>query len=365
MSYHKYIDKSKVKKILVIKLRHFGDVLLSTPVLHVLKKSIPDAEIDAFVYKESFDILKNNLNVSKIFTYDRGIKKLGLFKRLRRELKILLNIKKQKYDLVINLTEGDRGAIIAFFSKALYKVGFDPGREGFFKKDKIYTHLVKNAHRPRHAVEKNLDVLRRIGIFAENIDKKLEFNISKEVNETVKKILKDNDLVEGGYILIHPTSRWRFKIWDKFDQLIDALIQKNQKIVIVSGKDGFEIDMVNKIIKDKPIINLAGKISIEELAKLIDFSRLLICNDSLAFHIASVLKANSLAFFGPTCDITWGAWQNPNGKVLKSNHSCRPCFLDGCGGSKKSECLTDISIESILQKINLQVFMQKNCKTPN
>ncbi|NGX35121.1 MAG: Lipopolysaccharide core heptosyltransferase RfaQ [Candidatus Anoxychlamydiales bacterium] len=348
MSYTDYIDFKDVKKILVIKLRHLGDVLLTTPVFYNLKNNLKDVKIDAFIYEDSKEILKNNPYVNEVITYNRDVKKLSFFKRLRRELKILKDVKKKKYDLVINLTEGDRGAIIAKFSKAKYRVGIDPEKKGFFKKEKIYTHIVKNVKTTRHTVEKNLDALRRIGIFPNEGSKKLHFEIPDKAKEKALKILDENNISKNEYILIHPTTRWRFKCFDKFDQLIDLLHKKNEKVIVVSGKQDYEIDMAKKIIKDLPVLNLAGKVNIDELGALILFSKKFYCLDSLSFHLANALKSNVRAFFGPTCDMTWGIWQNENAKIIKANFSCRPCSLDGCGGSKVSDCLTSILLKNII-----------------
>jgi heptosyltransferase III len=347
MSYGDYIDFQDVKKILVIKLRHLGDVLLTTPVFYNLKKNLNEIKVDAFIYEDSFEVLRNNPNVNEIFTYNRGIKNLSFFKRLKEEIKIIKKIRKKKYDLVINLTEGDRGAILAYFSKAKYKIGFDPEKKGFFKKEKIYSHLIKNTKTKRHTVEKNLDALRRIGIFPKNEDKKLFFKISPQAEKNIKLLLNENQISLNNYVLIHPTSRWRFKCWDKFDKLVHYFHRKNEKIIVVSGKDKYEIDMVNEIIKDINVLNLAGRVSIDELGALISYSKQFFCLDSFSFHLANALQANVVAFFGPTCDITWGIWENSRAKIVKSNISCRPCSLDGCGGSKVSECMKEIDLKDL------------------
>jgi heptosyltransferase-3 len=347
MNYGDYIDIKNIKKILVVKLRHLGDVLLTTPIFFNLKKYIKTAQVDVFIYEDSYEVLKNNPYVNEIFTYDKNIKKLSFFKRLKREIKILKEIRKRRYDLVINLTEGDRGAIIAYFSKARYKIGFDPEKKGFFKKEKIYSHLIKNPKTKRHTVEKNLDALRRVGIFPKKDDKELFFQITNQAEKNIKFLLAENHIPLNEYILIHPTTRWRFKCWDKFDQLIRYFHEKKQKIVVVSGKASYEIDMVNEITKDTAVLNLAGKVVIDELAVLITYSKIFYCLDSFCFHLANALKAKTVGFFGPSCDITWGIWNNINAKIIKANIACRPCSLDGCGGSKVSECMREITLEDL------------------
>ncbi|NGX63208.1 MAG: Lipopolysaccharide core heptosyltransferase RfaQ [Candidatus Anoxychlamydiales bacterium] len=351
MNYGDYIDFKDVKKILVIKLRHLGDVLLSTPVFYNLKNQIKDSKVDAFIYEDAKEILQNNPYINEVISYSRDIKKLSFLKRIKKEIEILKTVRKKKYDLIINLTEGDRGAIICLFSKAKYRVGIKEDKKGLFKKQKIYTHIAKLTKTKRHTVEKNLDVLRRIGIFPNKDSKKLHFEISNNAKEKTSKILNENNIKINDYILIHPTTRWRFKCFDKFDQLAKYFHQNNQKMIIVSGKQDYEMEMANQITQNLPILNLAGKVNIDELAALILFSKRFYCLDSLSFHLANSIKANVTAFFGPTCEKTWGPWQNENAKIITYDISCRPCSMDGCGSSKVSECLKSIELEDVIKKI--------------
>ena len=104
------IEPEKVKKIIVAKLRHHGDVLLSSPVFTLLKKEYPNAEIHAYIYKETYPMLEGHPAISHFLLYDKKWKKQGLYRRLKEELKILWNIRRGSYDMAFNLTEGDRGA---------------------------------------------------------------------------------------------------------------------------------------------------------------------------------------------------------------------------------------------------------------
>lgn len=346
------VDFKNVKKILVMKLRHLGDVLLSTPFFEVLKDKMPNAQIDAYIYREAFEVLDKNPNISDILLYDREIKKMGFLKKIKEEIKILKDIRKRKYDMVFNLTEGDRGAIVAFFSKAKYKIGFDD-RGGLFQKRKIYTHLVKNTNFRRHTVDKNLDMARILGIFPKN--KSLYFHIAKEDFEKVDQILKKENFEKEKFIMIHPAARWIFKCYPVFrvKNLIKKLLEKGEKIILTSSKDEFEIKRSKEIldgINSKNILNLSGNTSIKEMGALIKRSKLLICMDSFPLHVASFLKAKTIALFGPTDDEKWGGWQNENCTIIKENRGCRPCLMNGCGASGISECLY-FSEDKILEKI--------------
>jgi heptosyltransferase-3 len=356
MAYGNYPDLKSVKKILVVKMRHHGDVLLTSPVFSSLKNKLPDASIDAFIYQDTLPMLEGHPAIASFLTYDHNWKKLPLVSKLKKEWELLKRIRKNRYDLVINLTEGDRGAIAALASGSPIKVGFDPGKKGFWGKRKSYTHLVKNCSTPRHAVERQLDALRKIGIFPSLQERELHFHLPAKAETAVLSLIEQNEIEEKEYILFHPVSRWRFKCppVSLMREVIRELIAEGKKIIVTSGPDPEECFMVDEMLLSLPqenILNLAGKTSLKELGVLIKYSQLLVCVDSVPLHMASALKAPVVVLFGPSSDLNWGPWQHPQSRVLKKDYSCRPCGMDGCGGSKMSDCLHSFSKEELLQAI--------------
>ncbi|MES2273148.1 MAG: putative lipopolysaccharide heptosyltransferase III [Chlamydiota bacterium] len=345
MTYGDYPDLERVKKVLVVKMRHLGDVLLTAPVFSVLKKRLPGAQVDAYVYEEAFPMLAGHPAIGVLIGYDRKWKKLGFLGRLRKEWALLRKIRKEKYDLVVNLTEGDRGVIVAMMSGAQVRVGFEP--KGKWQK-KVYTHVAKHCPGLRHTVERNLDVLRRIGLFPEMEERELFLEIPEEARSAMRERV-------GGesFFLIHPTSRWRFKCWpvEKMRELCRILVGRGIKLVFTSGPDGDEIAMVDEIAEGLDVIRLSGKISLKELGALIEMSEILICVDSVPLHMASALQKPVVAIFGPTSDVTWGPWRNVRARIVSQNLSCRPCYRDGCGGSKRSDCLDTLSVSQVLKAI--------------
>jgi len=357
MKYGNYPDLTDVKKVLVVKLRHHGDVLLTAPVFSNLQAALPQAAIHAMVYKDTVPMLDGHPAIQKFLSYDRGWKKLNFLGKLMKEFSLLKKVRHEKYDLVINLTEGDRGAIAAFVSGAEICVGLDPEGKGFKGKKKIYSHIVKNCRTPRHTVEKNLDALRRIGIFPTPEERDVFFAIPEESKKRVLQLLHDNGIAPQGYFLLHPVSRWKFKCWPPslVANLISELHARGEKIVITASPDTQELQMVDEILKlvpHVPVLNLGGKTSLKDLGALIDMSRCLVCVDSVPLHMSSALKTPTVVLFGPTSDINWGPWQNQRARVVAQNLPCRPCFMDGCGGSKMSDCLFTLPVGNVLRAID-------------
>src|SRR6266849_4997465 len=137
------IDLSSIKRVLVIKLRHHGDVLLTSPIFSVLKNHAPQIEVDALVYLDTQEMLTLNPHIAQVFTVDRAWKKLGLLSRLAHELRLLKALRARRYDLLIHLTEHPRGAGLARLLRPRYRVA----REFAAKRGKIwrsnFTHLYK------------------------------------------------------------------------------------------------------------------------------------------------------------------------------------------------------------------------------
>jgi len=152
MTYGNYPDLTGVKKILVIKLRHHGDVLLTSPLFSYLKKSLPDVRIDVLLYKETLPMLEGHPDISAFLLYDKKWKQLSFLGKLCKEIALFRTIRRHQYDCIINLTEGDRGAIAARLSGSRIRVGFDPEGKGMRGKRSCYTHIVKIVPTPRHTV---------------------------------------------------------------------------------------------------------------------------------------------------------------------------------------------------------------------
>lgn len=349
---------NRISKILVAKLRHHGDVLLSSPVFSLLRKNFPQAVIDAYIYEETYPMLDGHKAINGFHLYSKKIAKKSFFSKIKQEWSLLKTIRKSSYDLVVNLTEGDRGAIAALVSGARYRAGFDPEGSGFLAKKKIYTHRCRICHGFRHTVERHLDVLRCLGLQVEEKDKNLTFEICQDVLKKMENLLKLYQINPHNFILIHPVSRWLFKCWDekKIAGVVSYLIEKGYHIVLTASSDEKEKAVNKKILHffqdSSYILDLSGKTSLKELGALVKLSKLLLCVDSVPMHIASALKSPVVALFGPTSEKTWAPWKNPLSQVVKDDSfPCRPCFMPGCGGCGVSDCIQSLSENRVIDAI--------------
>jgi heptosyltransferase-3 len=327
-------------RALVVKLRHHGDVLLAAPVLSVLKAHAPAIEVDALVYDDTAPMLAGHPALSRLHVIGRRWRSLGVLERLRLERALFSELRARRYDLIVHLSEQPRGAWLARTLGARFAVGpVDRERGGWWHKS--FTHLYPLV-RNRHHVEVNLDALRRIGVQPGLNERKVVF-VPGDAAEA-----RARDLVVEPFVHMHPASRWRFKCWpaERNAALADRLADEGHRVVMTSAPD--ETGLIDEILgkmKSKPV-NLAGKLSLKELGALIARARLFIGVDSMPMHLAAAMGVPTVALFGPSSEVVWGPW-NVEQRVVTTTHSCRPCGVDGCGGSKVSECLTLLGVEPV------------------
>jgi len=103
----------------VIKLRHHGDVLLTTALYRALHDQFPGVQIDTLIYKETTPLLQNNPHLNRVLCIDR---KLKGFARLKAELGLVFETRRTRYDAVVHLTDQWVGALLARFSNAPVRV---------------------------------------------------------------------------------------------------------------------------------------------------------------------------------------------------------------------------------------------------
>lgn len=345
--YDHYPSLSFVKKILVIKLRHLGDVVLSTAVLSTLHSRFLDSEIDVAVYEEAQEMVRGIPGVRHVYGLSR---KKGPFWRKALQTGLWWKkLREERYDLVLNLTEGERGAFAALWTGAPLRVGFSPRKKW---QKRFYTHVVREGDLPRHRVEQDLDALRVIGIFPEEEEKRLVFPLDPSAVERMQ------DKVGEGFYLVHPFSRWRFKCLPvaTMRAIVEELVARGERVVLLSGPDETEKKLVKAIGEGLLVTMFLGTLSLQESGALVFLSRELLCVDSVMLHIASALRKKVVVLFGPTSEVKWGPWQNPQARVVALPFPCRPCLRDGCGGSKYSECLHRLSKDSVLYQVSAPPF---------
>jgi len=370
---------SNVNSVLVIKLRHIGDVLLTVPSLRAVKETFPGARVSALVNSGTEDVLKGNPLVDEIIVMDRGIKSLSCIARFASEISFLRSVSKRGFDMTVDLTGGDRAAILSFISGAKYRIGYKP-KKGFAGKKLLYTHLAE-PDSTIHTVLQNFGVVNQFGINTSDLS--VDFHFSDEDRAFVQKVLQEHRISRDAIIIhVHPTSRWLFKCWtdEYIAGIIQWLLDRGNVVAVTTSPDRKEVEKAGGILglvsRRSGLIDLRGKTTIKQLGALSEASSLFFGVDSAPMHIAAAVGTPTVALFGPSGAFHWGPWDNrisrlesgilnhgtPYGRrngiqsfgvntVIQRDWDCVPCGQDGCNGTKMSRCLYDIRPEEIVSVI--------------
>ena len=347
------IGVDSLRRVLVVKLRHHGDVLLASPVFRVLAGRAPQAQIDALVYADTRDMLAGHPAVAHIHAIDRDWKRQGLLAQARHEAALLSALRERRYQLIVHLTDHWRGAWLSQLLRPRWSVA--PARPGWLWKACFSHRYALPKGTPRHTVELNLDALRRLGLYPGEDEKRLVMVPGPDAEAKVDALLAQHGLAPKGFLQVHPTSRWLFKAWtDEWNaELLQRLARDGHRLVLTGAPNAREQAIAKRILERAggAVTDLSGQLTLREMGALAARARLFFGVDSAPMHIAAAMGTPVVALFGPSGEREWGPWMVAH-RVVASDHSCRPCGNDGCGGGKVSECLTQLPVDRVLSAIN-------------
>jgi len=359
------VPMSEVRRALIVTLRHHGDVLLTSPVIGVLKRRAPSIEIDALVYSDTASMLSLHPGLAQLHVVDRRWKHSAIGSRIASEFRLLRQLMRRRYELLILLTDSWRGAWLARTLRPRWAVAPQRSNAGD-RWRRSFTHLVSAPRgRPRHVAESNLDALRRIGIYPERNERDLILEPGNEARLRVRGMLAGHGLAQQRFVHVHPASRWTFKCWTPtgWQAIVRRLQSGGWPVVLTAAPDPAELRLIDAIQAGltQPAISLAGQLDLKELAALTEAARLFVGVDSAPMHIAAAMRTPVVAIFGPSGESMWRPWGKPrvgaHAVVASTGYPCRPCGLDGCGGGKVSDCLESLGEDPVWQAVAAQLQM--------
>ncbi len=361
------IDFSAIKRVVVVMLRHHGDVLLTTPVYRALKRANPSIEIDVVVYHETRPLLENNPDVAMVHAVEKERNKDGAFARLSAELTFMRAVRSRRYDLLIHLSDHRRGAWLSRWVRAPVSIA-PQSRDGDAFWRGSFTHFWRSAASVRagdpllrrHTVEQHLDALRRLGLDVA-VGPALRLVPGEAAAAQAREFLAEHH-IDKPFVLIQPTSRWMFKCWpiDSNAALVKMILRRGYAVVLSCGPGKSERAMIDAIVaklvdakgqppRDLALANVPS--TLNRLAALIGLARAFVGIDSAPMHMAAAMGTPTVALFGPSGEDNWRPWRGDSNLIAEvvthSGFACRPCGQDGCGGSKISQCLVQVPVSQM------------------
>jgi heptosyltransferase-3 len=335
------------KRILVIKLKQPGDVLVSTPVIAALKAAWPDCRLTYLVPKGTEDMVSGHPGLDDLMVVDRR------GQTWVQALQFIRDLKRRRFDLVMELSGGDRGAFYAFLTGTRERVGFAHLRQPFWQRHVAFTRLLPRPPGTMHMVDQNLAAVRALG--TEPVNPRLQFFWSEAVEQKIRDLLTSLRLADKAFAVMHPGAGWRFKCWTPagYARVIEALEQEWDLPVVLTGTTAAHekelLAAIHQECRAAPM-DLAGRLSLKELGALIAKARLFFGMDSAPMHLAAAVNTPAVALFGPSGVFNWGPWGEGH-LVIKQDWDCLPCGQDGCQGSKVSRCLVELTPAEVLARM--------------
>ncbi|MBF0438208.1 MAG: putative lipopolysaccharide heptosyltransferase III [Magnetococcales bacterium] len=351
-------------QILLIKSRHIGDVLLMAPLISTLKQRYPNSRITALIKEESRAILTGHPHLHRVWTFPKQHEGESRWSFYWRQLKAWWMLSKERWDLAINTTEGDRGILNAFLSRARERVSFINKRQEKPWRLRLLTRPVVFQGGKRHMVIHNLDLA---GAGEQDRIVRL-IPSAEETQSALKKIQEAGWDGQRPLVQIHPTSRWFFKCWtdEGMAQAADFFHESGCLSLFTCGPGAEERRRLDAILAQcrHPFLDLGGRLSLKELAAVSGQCILYFGVDTAPMHMAASQNVPVVALYGPTGVYDWGPWPNgwqgedtPYGAlngiqrahphlVIQKDWPCVPCGKAGCEGLKQSRCLDQLDFNT-------------------
>lgn len=328
------------KRIIVTFLMHLGDLTLTTPFLHVLRKAAPNAHIAYLVDEKLKDVVKNNPNIDEVLTID----KKGNDDSILSLYKFAQTIGKGKYDILINLHPNERTSFIDFCAKVPVKVGFS---HFLFRP---FLTKVTRLKRKMHAADMYIDVLAQLGV-KDLTNNGLEIFTSVADQAAVadfwvQQQISPQDKIVGFNIgSAVKTKRWKP---ERFAQVADTLAAKGYRTVFFGGSmDAEMVKEATELMKTKPTI-ATGSFTIGQLAAAMKRCSLIITNDSGPMHVAISQKVPIVALYGPSHVDLYGPYTK-KATVVTAVPPCAGCVKGMKHECNDMQCMTRLKVEQVLE----------------
>ena len=342
------------QRILLVRLRLLGDVVFTTPVIRALRRRFPEAHLSYLVEPAAAAVVRGNPHLNEVIVapkrpgFARWIDDVALARRLRRE----------RYDLVIDMHGGPRAAWLAWATRAPMRIGYRiKGRTW------MYTHALARADDllPRHSVVNQWDLLAPLGIGPPDPSRDaIEIVEDAAAVPRVEAKLRAAGIgSEHVIIVIHVSAGNPFRRWpaDAFATLAVRLAaaDERRRVVITSGPSEAEaasriVSAARKRLGPQGYRVSDPDLDVPELHALTGRAAVYIGGDSGPLHVASGTTTPIVALFGPTLPERSMPWRDPRWfaeAVDVGPLPCRPCRQRVCV-TADFRCLEGITPDQVV-----------------
>jgi len=300
-----------MKRILIIKPSALGDIVLALPALSSLRASFPDARICWFVRPEYVPLLDSVAGLDDVVLFDRKL--LGKWwyrpKAFGALIRLILHLRRAKFDLVIDLQGLLRTALFAWLSGCKKRFGMEDSREFAAV---FYTHKIPQDADSIHVIDHYQKIVSAAGASTKSWD----FNLTPtgQATDIIAGLSADHNIRPDKYAVFVPGSTHASKCWpvENFAALAEKVTSQFDLSIIAVGISA-EKPLVQKLRSKSnvPIVDFTGLTDIPQLIALLKGAKLVVSNDTGPGHIAAALAVPVVLIFGATNPVRISPYQRP------------------------------------------------------
>lgn len=334
------------KKILVTFLMHLGDLTLTTPFIHALRKAAPDAHITFLADEKLKDVVLHNPYLDEVITID----KKGRDNSLLALTACAHRLSKMKFDVLINLHPNERCSFVCALTKTKVRAGtthtlFKPLWDVFTPLDR---HI--------HAADMYLNVLTQLGV--EKLEHNgLEIFPSEEHQQSAADFWREHGVFTSDRLVgfnigsAVVTKRWAP---ERFAKVADILAERGYKPVFFGGT--MDEEMVQEAVshmQTTPVV-ATGSFTIGTLAAAMRRCSLIITNDSGPMHVAISQKVPIVAMYGPSSPKLYGPYTE-DAIIVTSQPPCLGCASGMKHKCDDMRCMRELTVEQVVEACEKQL----------
>jgi heptosyltransferase II len=345
-------------KILILALSGIGDALMFTPALHLMRKALPGAQIDALVmFGGVKDIYERNPDLNSVIFYE--FMKKGIPASM-----VFLSGLRKKYDASINVYPSNRKEynIINFLISARKRAGVR-----YLRLDRQNFGRLNNVRITEddtlHNVQENINLVSKLLDKNFTEEPPLQFHLKHEDIEyaedyLLKSGIENNQLVIGFHpgcatLKNHIKRRWEP---EKFASLAKKLINLHKsRILIFGGPEEEELKSVIASMINDSAVNIVSTKNLAQTAAVMKRCNVFVSNDSSLMHVAAALQLKTVAVIGPTNPAYIHPWKTEY-RIASLYLDCAPCFkysprpLICFRDDIKFKCITELDVDIVYNK---------------
>lgn len=334
------------ENILVINLMHLGDLMLMTPVLRTLRHNYPAARITLLADLLLADIVRENRHVDRCLLIDKKGKDDSFLGILRFAMKL----RKEKYDLVVNLHRNERASALAALSGGRCIVGY--AKPGFAL---AFDTVSPDQNKIMHEIHSHYAALRDAGVIGTIDDAGLEMWLPPAAEEEAARLWAAEFAPEDQVVALNIGASWRTKRWESgyFAAVADSYLTRGYHVAVMGGP--MDVEIVDACVaqmqeRAHPHLHLfTGKVKLGTLAGLLRRCALFITTDSGPMHVGVAMNVPVLCMFGAS-PIPGFYPYDAKSISVRAPVPCHPCRIHECPltGDEHMMCMKRMPPELIL-----------------